>query len=68
VLRRIGKIAARTAIGAAAGAVATVLIGQVVGLVASSCTVACQPDIAGTAGAIGGALASFLNVGHYEPG
>lgn len=58
---------AKVLIGAAGGAIAMILVGQVVALVTETCYVVCRPQVAATLGALSGAVAIFT-IQPYKPG
>jgi len=60
MLRKVGRVVVRLALGAAGGALVLLVFGQIVGLFAPGCTVVCKPDVAMTLGALSGAVASFM--------
>lgn len=66
-MRKILRVLGKMALGAAVGAVALVLMGQVVGLFAESCTVACAPGFSARFGALAGMFAIFA-IRPYQPG
>jgi putative Mn2+ efflux pump MntP len=65
--RTLTRIALKLAIGAAAGAVLMIVVGQILGAVTPSCSVVCKPWIAAKLGALVGMVA-FYNVGDYRAG
>jgi len=57
----------KAVLGAAGGALAMVVVGQLVAVVTETCYVVCRPDVAATLGALSGAGAVFT-IRPYRPG